>query len=440
MSFLSTAARLLLGNVEPLDIQARASEYPSYEEQMAMIQHRRQRDVFRTASVDEALSSPAIFSAVTLIANTVGTLSFEAFRRGARMSMEQAPRLIQRPNPFTNLRVFLRDTSFYLATRGEAWWWIAARDPLDGSPLSLYPVPPWEITLEENPRDRLRPEIRWADRVIPNENMRQITYLPGRNGRGVGPLQKCGAAVSIAVESEQWAANFFSGSVASMIGTTDQDMTADELAEMDKQWMEKPNNLPRWLTNGLKMSDSPFDPQKAQLNDARQANVGDAARMFNMPGPLIEYQMSGSSLTYRTESGIWTDFQRRCLSPNYLEPIEQEMSDLLTRSTKAVLNLKHLLRGGAKEQMEIHQLAIDSGIYTAEVAAQEEGYLPGNVDYAPVPFAAPQAIPTLLPPNRQLTTRAALEDLRCGKCGKLAGRVSGSAEIMCQRCGTLVAA
>jgi HK97 family phage portal protein len=448
MSFLSNAARLLIGPQAdmpepPITLQARsaASEYPSYEDQMAVIWNRG-RETYRSASVKEALGVPSIFGAVSLISNTVGSLSLEAFRKGVRMPMEDAPRLIQRPNPFSTLRDFLRNTAFHLATRGEAWWWVAVRDPLDGSPLSLYPVPPWEVTVAINDNDRLRPTIKWADREMRNEDMRHITYLPDHDGlRGIGPLQLCGAAVSVSVEAQEWAANFFSGSIPSIIGTTDQDMTSDELKQMDEQWLEKPSNLPRWLTNGLKMSDSPFDPEKAQLNEARQSNVGDVARMFSMPGSLLEHQMSGSSLTYRNDEGIWTDFQRRCLSPHYLEPIEQEMSDLLTRSTVSRFNLKQLLRSDAKTRMEVHNLAITAGIYDSDTAAVEEGYAPGNADFAPVPQAPPQAIPTLLPPNRDLArARSRMEELRCSKCHKLAGRVSGAAEIKCERCGTMVTA
>lgn len=435
MSFLSSMGRMFLGDL-PVDSTATRSaayEYPTFEHQMATIQNRG-RMTYRVANVDEALGSPAIFGAVSLIANTVGSLSLEAYRRGVLMTAEQTPRLVQRPNPFSVPRVFFRDTAFHLATRGEAWWWIAARDPIDNSPMSLYPVPPWEITIEKNDRDRLRPTIKWSDREIRNEDIRQITYLPGRDGRGAGPLQKCGAAVSVAVEAQEWAANFFSGSLPSVIGTTEQDMTSDELQAMDQQWLEKPSNLPRWLTNGLTMSESPFDPEKAQLNEARQANVGDAARMFNMPGSLIEYQMSGSSLRYQNQEHIWTDFQNRCLAPHYLEPIQQEISDLLTRSTTARFNTKSLLRADPKTRMEVHSMAIDAGIYDAEHAAREEGVAPGNVDFAPVPFAPPQAIPRLLPPNRVRS----LSDLRCPKCGKMVGRVGGPAEIRCGRCDETV--
>lgn len=424
-----------------------AGEYPAFEEQMAAIWARHQsRTVYRTASVKDALGVPAIFSAVTLIANSVGSMSMEAYRRGSLLEQEATPRLVQRPNPFTTPRVFWRNTAFNIATRGEAWWWIAVRDPIDGSPMSLYPIPPREIVLELNDSDRLRPRIRWGDRVMRNEDVRHITFLEGEDGRGVGPLQLCGAAVSVSVEAQEWAANFFAGSIPSIIGTTDQDLNAEELEQLDEQWMEKAPNMPRWLHSGMKMTESPFDAQKAQLNDARQANVGDAARMFNMPGPLLEYQMSGSSLTYRNESGIWTDFLRRCLTPNYLEPIEQEISDLLSRSTIGRFNTKQLLRGSALERMEVHEKAIPLGIYGPEVAAAEEGYAPGSVDYAPVPKAPPQAIPTRLPVDRDapppvltpFRTAVAFEEIRCPKCRRINGEAAGPVRVVCKRCGTMI--
>lgn len=450
MSFLSTLAGAFLNGVKApeLDVLARhSSEFPSFDEQLAAIQ-RRGHGPWRMASVDDALSSPAIFAGVALISNTVATLSLEAYRNGERLNQDNAPRIVLRPDPFTTLRSFLQRSAFYLVTRGELPWWIAKRDPIDNSPMSVIPVPPWELTREET-TDRLRPIWRWGDFIVPNDDLKLIQYLPGPNGRGFGPLQQCGAAISVAVESEQWAANFFSGSIPAIVGTTDQDMSGEELIELDKQWNEKAPNMPRWMTNGITLNESPFNPEKAQLRDVRDANVGDAARMLNVPGALLEYQMSGSSLTYRNDETIWTDFQRRCLSPHYLEPMEQEMSDLLTRSTVARFNLDQLLRASAKERAEINAINIASGVYDAAYAARREGITPGAVDFMPVPQALPQAVPTRLPadgppssppPMFALRSRSSMADLKCGRCGKFAGRVSGGAEIKCARCGAMVVA
>jgi HK97 family phage portal protein len=435
MSFWSAVADLV---VPKPDVNERsASEFPDMNEQLAAIR-RAQAGArpWRPASVDEAMGVPAILGAVTLIANTVGSLSLEAYRRGQLITTrEDVPRLIIRPNPLTAPRAFFRDTALYLATRGEAWWWVAKRDPRDGSAMSLFPVPPWEVKVEENQRNRLRPTILWNNQEIPNEDMRQITYLPGTFGRGKGPLQLAGAAVSVGVEADHWAANFFSGSVPSFVGETDLDLDEAELLQLDAQWVEKPNNLPRWLTQGIKLANSPFDAQKAQMTETRQFQVAEVARMFNMPGSLLEHNMAGSSLRYQNDETIWSDFQRRCLRPNYLEPIQQEISDLLTRSTIARFNTDELLRASDKTRAEVYEKLVPIGVMTREEARRSEGLASGNTDFEPVPVSPPSTVPTRLP-----FERSALQDLHCPKCGRMAGRVAGPAEIQCKRCGTLVAA
>ena len=435
LSWLDTLASLVVPDAGPQRL--RVSDFPSFDEQLATIQRRHSSPKpWVQPSVNEALGVPAVFGAVSLIAATIGSLSLEAFRQGVLLTdSAQIPRLIVRPNPFTKPYDFFRDTAFYAATRGEFWWWIAARD-VDGAAMSLYPVPPWEVTVEQNDRNRLRPKITWLGREIPNEDMRHHMYLPDHSGlRGVGPLQLNGAAVSVAVEAQEWAANFFSGSLPSLVGTSQQDLSEDELKALDKQWLEKPPNLPRWMTSGMELGESPFDAQKAQLTESRQHQVGEAARMFSMPGALIEYQMGGSSLTYQNQADVWNDFQRRCLSPHYLEPIEQEISDLLTRATVARFNLKQLLRADPKTRMEVHQIAIETGVYTPDVAAREEGYAPGSVDFAPVPLAPPQATPALLPINNRSAAA-----LRCSKCNRmLAEAATPPYRITCPRCKTVAA-
>lgn len=432
-NWLTSVARAFV----PQPLEERSIEpFASFEDQLAAIRraHETARP-WRVASVPEALGVPSILSAVSLISNTVGSMSMEAYRQGVRVDDPAAvPRIIQRPNPFTTPREFFRDTAYYLATRGESWWWVAARDPLDNTPLSLYPIPPWELVVEQNDKDRLKPVVRWQNRVMRNEDLRHITYLPGALGRGVGPLQHAQVAVSVSVEAETWAANFFSGSVPSLVGTTDLDMTPDELADLDKQWVEKPNNLPRWLTMGMTLSDTPINPEKAQLSQSRQDNVGNVARMFNMPGALLEYNMPGASLRYQNDVQMWTQFQRQCLSPNYLEPIEQEMSDLLTRSTVARFSLDQLLRADAKTRAEYYEKVVPLGIMPVEEAMRREGFAPGAVDFAPVPFATPAATPAALPFNERN-----LAEVRCPKCHRLNGRASGFIEVKCPRCGTLIA-
>lgn len=379
---------------------------------------------WRVAGVNEALGVPAIFRAVTLISNTTGSLAVEAYRKGAKLADEDTPAIVKRPDPFRIPRDFYRDTAFHLATRGEFWWWVAARDQ-DGYPLSLIVVPPWEVTVEDS-GDRLRPTIKWNDREMRREDMRQGTFLPD-GYRGVGPLQLCGAAVSVAVESQEWAANFFTedGGYPSLIIKSASDLGDGEADTLREQWMSKPHNTPRVIDQGIEsVEEVGVNAQSSGMLEGREHNKGDAANMFGVPGALLEYGRPGSSLTYQNVTEVFTTFVKTALAPDYLEPIEQHLSDLLPRSTVARFNVKGFLRADIKTRFEVYKLGIESGVMTPEDGQREEGYIPGDVETAPVPFSPPAAIPSVLP------TRGRTEEmveLRCD--GMRTRRRSGVAYI-----------
>jgi hypothetical protein len=185
-------------------------DHPGLTEQLLAVQGLTDRP-WRAAGLREALGVPAIFGAVTLISNVVGSLTMRALRNEIEIPPDDRPRVIVRPDPFTIPREFYRQTAYNMATRGEAWWWIAARD-IDGNAISVLNVNPAEVTVTRDERDLRYPIIEWAGRRMPNADMRQLVYQRDSGGlRGYGPLQICGAAISVAVEAQEWAANFYAG-------------------------------------------------------------------------------------------------------------------------------------------------------------------------------------------------------------------------------------
>lgn len=393
---------------------------------------------WRMAGISEALGIPVVYAAVNLISNISGSLTLNGYRRGQRLADDARPRLIVRPNPLSTTREFFRETAYSMATRGEGWWWVAVRDP-DGAPLSLWPVPPQEVIVTENPRDPRFPEIQWRGQRMPNEDMIQVVLQkePG-DLRGKGPLQMCGAAVSVGVEAQEWAANFFAtGGNPSLNLHSKAELSEDEATALRDQWIATPPNMPQVTSGELELRTPEFNSQGAQMMTAREYQNGDFARMFNIPGSLLDHAIPGTSLTYQNVGNEFDKFVRLCLLPNYLEPMEQALSDLLTRSTTARFNTEALLRADAKTRWDIYETAVTvlGPEEAAAYARTREGLAAGDIENAPVPLAQPQAIPSSLP-----IAERSLSDLRCPKCGKLAGRVAGAAEIACTRCGQLVAA
>jgi HK97 family phage portal protein len=394
---------------EFLGIRSIDFDLPPLEDQLAAIRSQSNFRPWRAASIREALGVPAIYRAVSLISNTTGALTLEAYRRGRRLDDEDRPRLIVRPDPFTTPRDFYRDTAWNMATRGEAWWWVAMRDA-DRVPLSLINVPPSEVRVEENTRDLRYPIIHWRNRRMRNEDMRQITLNrePGEY-RGIGPLQVCGAAVSVAVEAQEWAANLFaSGGVPPVVLKAMTSLSDEEAAALKAAWIANPVNMPQVIDDGIEdVKTLAVNTESAQMLDSRDHQNGDAARMFGIPASLLDHTAPGSNLTYQNLETEWAKFVRGGLWPNYLEPIEQAMSDLLTRSTVSRFNVDALLRADIKTRYEVYKLGTEAGVIVPEEARQIEGFDPGDIENAPVPMSRPEAIPASFP------SRSAPVEVRC---------------------------
>lgn len=415
-------------------------DHPGLTEQLMAVQGLTPRP-WRVASLKEALGVPAVFRSVALIANTAGSLTLNAFRQGAILPDDQRPRLVVRPNPFSTPREFFRDTAYAMATRGEAWWWVAKRDPIDDSALSLMTVDPDEVDVTEDPADLRYPRIEWRGKLMRNEDMRHLTLLREPGGyRGIGPLKTCAAAVSVAVEAQEWAANFYaSGGYPSIGIKSAMALTEAEAATLKAQWTDTPSNMPKvWDQAIEEVKEFAPNTQAGGMLDGREHQNGEIATAFGIPGSLIGHVKPGSTVTYQNLATEFDRFLRGCLYPDYLEPMEQAMSDLLTRSTVARFNTDALLRADVKTRYEVYSIGIAQGIFTPEFAAAKEGYLPGDVENAPVPFAVPAAIPTRLPIERNTPTELRCDGLRTLRgritaCGRLLS-TTGRFEGQCPRC------
>jgi phage portal protein BeeE len=424
------------------------------EDQIDRIIHAREHPrggAYYLPTVAQALGVPSIQRAVSLIASTTGMLTMQGFRNGEVMA--EPPKLISRPDPDETPYTFYSMTAAQLAKYGEFVWWIATRDS-DGNPAALVNVPLNELRVDRNPDNRRYPKYMWGGEVGTRYSPANPTgifvhkkYPIGEPMalRGEGPLQLGQIAVSISVESQVWAANFYGGGGhpsdiikhASQLdptlrdeqGNPDTDAGLSEADRLKAQYAARDPNTPLIIDQSIEsIMAGKIDEAGAQMLEARLHQNGDAARLFGLPGKFVEYVQSGTSLTYQTLESAFTDLVKTCLQPLYLEPIEQAMSDLLTRSTAARFNVKGFLRADIKTRYEVHGIAIDKGIYDAEYAQREEGIIAGDVEYAPIPFAPPQAIPTPL-------AKAASLAVRCSSCNKLVARSLGpGSELDCPRC------
>jgi HK97 family phage portal protein len=447
---------------------------PPLDVQVAALRNPAGQTAYHYHGVDSALTVPALFRAVTLISNVAGMLSMRAYRNGQPVPDEERPRLVQRPNPLVIQREHWRASAWDMAAFGECWWWVAVRDPFDNTPMSLIHRPAREVLVEPNPADELRPIIKWRGKEVDSRDMIQIV-MTRKSGdlRGTGPLQQCGAAVSVAVEAQLWAANFYASGgsttiIKSAIPLGEDPDDPDQLTEAERlalQWTAHAPNVPRVIDPAIDSVDqSGVSEGGAQMLQSRQYTNGDAARMFGIPGALLEHVESGSSLTYQNVGGLLTELVRRCLLPDYLEPMEQTMTDLLPRAWTVRFSTTDLERADLKTLSDVVNTLVKAGVISADEGRAMLG-LTGSIETAPVPPSPPAAIPGPLQQRstahngHSATTSAAglgsavlvrlAQDVRCTgsvqvrgrvqQCGRLLGKFAAPYEVACPRCKTVAA-
>ena len=355
-------------------------DHPGLTEQLLAIQGLSATS-WNPPSVREALAVPAVFRAVTFISNLVGSMTLEAWRNNVKM--ETPPTLVSRPGVFTSTHDFFRDMAYALATRGEYICWVIDRDD-DGIPRKLLLLPGGGVIVSEDRKLPLIRQYRWRNKELPTADILHRTFIqePG-SLRGMGPLQICGAALSVAVEANEWAARFFEkGGVPSVVLQSPSKVSDAEAGRIVDAWLARENNEVR-VTGGIKPEAFQINPEQAQLLQSRQHSAADVATMFGMDADLLNAAVSGSSLTYQNVGQRLDNFIRTTLAPNYLEPIEHGISDLLTRSTVALFNRQTLLKADVGTQASVYSDLKAAGMDDAR--ALEIAGLDSLVDATPFP-------------------------------------------------------
>lgn len=335
-------------------------------------------------TVKEALGLPAIYRAVSLLASAAGALNPIEYINGEPQQV--AASVVRRPAQEWTPGSFWWITVQDMATYGEAIWMVVKRD-VQGFASDVVAVPPYSMKSEWN-----GVRHQWSSlvngREIPQDpaNIKHIPLLRNREtGRGMGPMQTCGASTTVSVEADNWARRWFVGGMPSLYLDSQMPIDEKEATTVKDQWLADPPNLPK-VGYGFTPSAIGWNPEQAQLNGARMFNRGEVALMFGIPGRLLEYAESGTSVTYANVGDLATELVRLTLAPMYLEQMEQTFSDLRPRGHEVRFDVEGFQRADVKTRYEVYEKAIALGIITAEDAAIEEGKAAGSREVQPVPL------------------------------------------------------
>jgi len=320
----------------------------------------------------------AVYCAVTTIADDVGSLSCEFFKRRAGGGREPARSgdpgigalvdlLGTQPNSWQTAKEFWTMLVGHLLLREQAYAEITYR-PGGGYIDQLIPRHPDRVKPKRLPNGRLVFVITRPDGTTDTRTQEEMFCLRGFTLDGVtgAAATTYGAqALGTAIAADQFAGNFFrqGASVSKVITSKNGDLGEEgrkDLHSAISLYMAGKENAGGFLVieDDLEIKDLAFDPEKAQLLQTRERGVKEVARLWKFPAHKLEAEQQTQAYAAREQANL--EYVMTCLRPKIVG-IEQSIArDLILRPDQffARFRLKDLFRGDMKTLAAYYKEAI----------------------------------------------------------------------------------
>jgi HK97 family phage portal protein len=357
-----------------------------------------------SVTVEKALSLPAAFRAVQIIAGMGSQLELFGIKAGQRL--DPTPALLAQPDPWRPRSSFVERYLVNAATDGNNFL-LKHRAGNGGPVVAVEALNPFAVKI------RWENGVKFYDRytakglkTYTDDEILHVWGLevPGHD-RGLGPIAACRYALAGHIDARDYAAGWFGGGsdVPSGVLSTDQPLDPATAKEYKRMWQnpqgfdEDGKPLPadlgpsvRIIGRGLSYAPIMLKPSEAQWLESQSFGVLDVARMFGVPADYLLASVEGNSLTYSNLEMVDAQFLRTTLFPVYLRKLEAALTELLPRGQEARFDVSELLRPDAKTRADIDSIYLGLNVYDANYVRTREGI----AGPAPIPATAPtQEVP-----------------------------------------------
>lgn len=345
-----------------------------------------------------ALQINAVFSAVSLISDTIATLPVDAYirRDGARFAFRPRPAWITKPDVDTTKEAFYGAVIVSLLLDGNAF--IRLYSNASGEIVNMSVLNPLDVEIKRNGIGQVMYVLQESKKVLSSE---EVVFIPDlvRPGhlRGVSRVEAMKENFGLAKALENYAAKFFgSGTQTSGVLEVQGNLTAEQAKNMQeafdsrhKGWMKAHKTAV--LSGGAKYVPTNVPNDQAQFLDSRRMAVEDVARAFNIPPHLLGLPGTNSYASVEQNNLAWVT---HCLRP-IVQKIEGALSPLMARypggeNAFIRFNLDGLLRADINSRMTAYSTGLQAGFLTINDVRRIEDFTPimdPSADTVRVPLA-----------------------------------------------------
>ena len=348
---------------------------------------------------DNIFQINAVYSAVSLIADTISTLPLGAFYKkdGARLPFFGSPSWVQQPDVDLPRNAFYNSVIVSLLLDGNAF--VRVFSNAKGEVVNLVVLNPKQVEIKRNGLGRLMFKLQGEKTPLSSE---QVIYIPDllKPGsiRGTSRVEQLGENFGLAKAMENFASTFFGqgtnmSGVIEFPGNLTQEQSEGLRNGFDRAhagWRR--GHKTGVLSGGATWKQTQIDPQNSTMVDSRKMAVLDVCRAFNIPPHLLAVTEGSSSYASVEQTNLaWVTHGLRPL----IAKLEDSLTPLLQRvdgGANAFLrfNIDGLLRADIQSRMSAYSTGLQSGFLTINDVRRLEDLAPVadiSADTVRVPLA-----------------------------------------------------
>lgn len=358
-------------------------------------------------SPETAMTLSAVLACVRLLSETMASLPLITYRLLANEERESDPEhpiydtLKRRPNRWQTSFEWREYLGHAFLLRGFGAAEIFPRE--DGYPVGeLVPLHPDRVTPFRAPDGsrayRYQPESG-ASRIILQDEMLYVPFLPGDGYRGVSVIKHAAETIGSAIAAERYGGSFFGeGSTPGGVLEHPGELSAEAQKNLMQSWEDRHRvksggrrHRIQILEEGMTFRPITISPEDAQLLETRKNGLGDIARIFLTPPHLIgDVERSTSWGSGIEQQGIgFVTYAMRSLLVRFEQAMMRDLFTEAGRKTHFVeFNVDGLLRGDQKSRYEAYQIGKQNGWLTTNRILRTENMRPigpeGDVMWQPM--------------------------------------------------------
>ena len=325
----------------------------------------------QTATREQAMSVPSVARARNIICSTIGSLPLETYNHFTKEHLDP-PRVIMQPDPrVAGSAIYAwiaEDLLFHGVAYGQVLDSYAASD--NSRVRAWTRVAPDRVSYNLNANQTEITSYMVDGMHVPATGLNSLIVFSGLDE---GVLNRAGRTIRAAQELEKAAELYAKEPVPTMVlKSNGTNLTPERITKLLESWKVARNTrATAFLNADVELNALGFDPQKLQLNEARQYLATEIARAVGIPASFLSAETT--SMTYSTtvmERKALIDFSLR----NIITPIEQRLSaaDFVPNGVEVRFDIDDFLRGSALERAQVYEILNRIGAMSVEQIQEEE--------------------------------------------------------------------